>query len=70
MRVHARHLLPGDVVGSGETVVSVSAGIDTPAGHVDVRLEKLGRERLAYWRAATLIGVTRELAGLLSIEAG
>jgi hypothetical protein len=40
----------------GETVV-VSANINTPAGHVDVRLEKNGRERLACWRAATVIGV-------------
>ena len=69
MRVYARHLLRGDVVGSGETVVSVSAGTSTPAGHVDVRLEKSGRERAACWRAGTLIGVAREPATLPGIEA-
>jgi hypothetical protein len=47
MRVHARHLLRGDVVGSGETVVSVSAWIATPVGDVEARLEKSGRQRLA-----------------------
>jgi hypothetical protein len=69
MRVHARHLQRGDVTGSGETVVNVSAGINTPASHVDVRLAKNSRERLACWRAGTLIGVTREPGRLPGMEA-
>jgi hypothetical protein len=59
LRIPARTLQPGDCVGSGETVVSVSAGVATPAGKVDVILERAGRQRSASWGASTLIGASR-----------
>lgn len=61
-RVHARNLLPGDIVGSGETVVSVSAGARTPPGKVDVTLTLYGCTRTVAWNAATYIGVERGAA--------
>jgi hypothetical protein len=45
----ARYLHPGDVTGSGETVRTVSAGVRTPRGKVEVILEKDGRRRMAVW---------------------
>ena len=59
LKIPARHLLPGDKVGSGETVVSVSAGTRTPRGKVEVTLEKGERSRFAIWGAHTLINVRR-----------
>jgi hypothetical protein len=58
-RVHARNLLPGDIVGSGETVVNASAGARTPAGKVDVTLTLHGCTRTVAWNAATFIGIER-----------
>ncbi|SFO74578.1 hypothetical protein SAMN05216330_104469 [Bradyrhizobium sp. Ghvi] len=60
IRVPARHLFRGDVTGSGETVLSVSAGARTPRGKVEVSLEQGGRQRTALWNAHTIIGVRRE----------
>jgi hypothetical protein len=51
----ARALTNGDQVGSGETIVSVSAGVRTPRGKVEVTLEKDGRCRRALWSAHTII---------------
>jgi hypothetical protein len=62
VQVRARHLQPGDRVGSGEIVRGVSAGIRTPSGKVEVSLEKAGRRRLAIWGGSTLINVQREVA--------
>ena len=59
MKVAARHLLPGDLVGSGETIVSISAGVRTPRGKVEVTLEKDGRRRTSLWGAGTTISVSR-----------
>jgi hypothetical protein len=59
-KVPARHLLRGDQVGSGEIVVGVGAGARTPAGKVEVILEKGGRRRLSIWGASTVITVQRE----------
>lgn len=59
MRVRAADMLPGDHVGSGETVIGVSAGARTPAGKLDVILERSGKRRAASWRARTEINVTR-----------
>jgi hypothetical protein len=55
LRVPARALQPGDCVGSGETVVSVSAGIATPRGKVDICAARrvdatCSRRRLGYAR--------------------
>lgn len=58
-KVSARFMQKGDVVGSGETVVNVSAGVRTPRGKVEVTLEKDGERRLAVWGAYTLINVRR-----------
>jgi hypothetical protein len=59
IRVPARLLLKGDVTGSNETVLGVSAGVATPRGKVEVSLEKAGRRRKAIWNAATVIVVRR-----------
>jgi len=58
-KVCARYLLPGDVVGSGETIVRVSAGVRTPRGKVEVTLEKNGQRRTSLWGAYTMINVRR-----------
>lgn len=58
-RVMARNLLPGDKVGSGETVVGVSAGVRTPRGKVEVTLTLHGCRRTVNWNAATYIGIER-----------
>lgn len=58
-QVPARYLSKGDLTGSGEIIVNVSAGIRTPPGRVEVTLEKDGNRRLAIWRASTVINVRR-----------
>ncbi|MGR4932674.1 hypothetical protein ACIPUD_38730 [Bradyrhizobium sp. CAR08] len=63
IKVPARLLLKGDVTGSNETVLSVSAGARTPRGKVEVSLTKGARRRTAVWNAHTNIGVRREGAG-------
>jgi hypothetical protein len=59
LRVQARQLVAGDVVGSGETIVQVAAGVRTPRGKVEVTLEKDGRRRLTFWGASTVINIRR-----------
>jgi len=59
VKVPARHLLRGDLTGSGEVVLSVSVGAKTPRGMVDVVLQKGDRKRAAIWNARTIIGVRR-----------
>jgi hypothetical protein len=59
MKVQVRYLMPGDQIGSGETIVSVSAGARTPRGKVEVTLEKNGRRRMSLWGAATTVSVSR-----------
>jgi hypothetical protein len=59
IKVPARALQRGDVTGSGETVVSVSAGVRTPRGKVDVILDKGERRRMSLWCASTIISVRR-----------
>jgi hypothetical protein len=59
LKIPARSLLPGDQVGSGETIVSVSAGVRTPRGKVEVTLEKGEHSRFALWGAHTVINVSR-----------
>lgn len=66
VKVPARHLLRGDVTGSGEVVLSVSVGAKTPRGMVDILLQKGERKRAAIWNARTIIGVHR--GGAPSIE--
>ncbi len=58
-RVVARYLRPGDVTGSGETVIQTSAGVRTPRGKIEIVLEKNGQRRLAIWGASTTINVAR-----------
>jgi hypothetical protein len=50
---------------SGETVVSVSVGVRTPSGKVDVIPEWSGKSRAATWGAQTEISVTRAAQGTL-----
>ena len=58
VKVQTRFLRRGDVTaGTGETIVSVSAGVRTPQGKMDVVLEKNGQRRTATWRAYTLINI-------------
>jgi hypothetical protein len=61
IKVQARFLQPGDVTGSGEVVRSVSSGIGTPRGKVDVALihGSTPRIRKAIWGAYTEISVER-----------
>ncbi|UQD99362.1 hypothetical protein [Bradyrhizobium japonicum] len=62
VRVPARLLLKGDVTSSGEIVLSVSAGVATPRGKVEVSLSKGEHGRIAIWNAATTIVVRRSAA--------
>lgn len=56
LRVQAQNLQPGDIVGSGEKIVSVSAGIHTPKAKVDVKTDK----RWCVWGKYTMINVERK----------
>jgi hypothetical protein len=54
--VHA--LRAGNILsGSRETVVTVSVGISTPRGKIDVLLEKGGRYRTGTWGRHTMVNV-------------
>lgn len=68
IRVPARLLLKGDVTGSNETVLRVSAGVATPRGKIEVLLEKAGRQRKAIWNAGTIIVVRRDSPKAVSEE--
>ena len=61
IKIHtqAQHLQPGDVVGSGETIVSIQAGLRTPKGKVEVVLFRNGYSRLAFWSKHTFINAQR-----------
>jgi hypothetical protein len=59
LKIPARYLMSGDQVGSGETVVAVSRGARTPAGKVEVTLEKGGRRRTTLWGADTIVNISR-----------
>jgi hypothetical protein len=59
IRIAARALRRGDVVGSGERVICISAGVHTPAGKVEIVLERAGRSRTAVWGASTVSAATR-----------
>jgi len=59
IQVAARSLIAGDVVGSGETIVSIQRGVRTPAGKVEVVLDKGGIRRHSIWGASTLINARR-----------
>ena len=54
----AQHLKKGDIIGSGDEVVSVSAGAKTPSGKVEVTLKtKDGKTKTSTWGKTTKIGV-------------
>lgn len=59
IKVASRYLIVGDLTGSDECVLSVSAGVRTPRGKVEVTLEKAGRRRMSVWGASTIISVRR-----------
>jgi hypothetical protein len=58
-KIPARYLQRGDRVGSGEIIVSVSAGACTPRGKVEVTLEKEGGRRFSIWGGSTVITIQR-----------
>ena len=60
LKVQARAMQRGDLIGSGETVVWVGAGARTPRGRVEVTLEQDGHRRTLIWGAYTMINVRRE----------
>lgn len=62
LRVQAQHLQPGDIVGSGEKVLSCGVSIRTPKGKIAVLLDKDGSARSGYWGKYTIINVEREEA--------
>ena len=54
----AQHLKKGDIIGSGDEVVSVSAGAKTPSGKVEVTLKtKDGKTKVSTWGKTTKVGV-------------
>jgi hypothetical protein len=54
----AQHLKKGDIIGSGDEVVSVSAGTKTPSGKVEVTLKtKSGSTKVSTWGKTTKVGV-------------
>ena len=54
----AQHLKKGDIIGSGEEVVSVSAGAKTPSGKIEVTLKtKDGKTKTSTWGKTTKIGI-------------
>jgi hypothetical protein len=56
----AQHLRKGDITGSGDEVVSVSAGAKTPAGKVEVTLKtKSGDTKTSLWGKTTKIGLKK-----------
>lgn len=60
IRIPAHQLRPGDIVGSGEKVVSiVFASISIPSGKVLITLHKGDSGRSVYWGKYTMIGVER-----------
>jgi len=57
--VEARSLKKGDILTSGDTVVSVSSGAKTPSGKVEVTLEKNGKTKTSVWGKYTKVGVKK-----------
>lgn len=54
----AQHLKKGDIIGSGDEVVSVSAGAKTPSGKVEVTLKtKDGKTKTSTWGKTTKVGL-------------
>ena len=54
----AQHLKKGDIIGSGDEVVSVSAGAKTPSGKVEVTLKtKDGKTKVSTMGKTTKVGV-------------
>jgi hypothetical protein len=68
-KVQAQHLMPGDVVGSGETVVACYNSLANPPGKITVALRRtirdkdgqaLGtKDRSSYWGKWTMINAER-----------
>lgn len=64
LRVQAQHLQSGDIVGSGEKVLSVYDSIKTPRGKINVQLEGKNKYEANYgrtslWGKYTLINIER-----------
>jgi hypothetical protein len=54
----AQQLKKGDIITSGDEVISVSSGVKTPSGKVEVTLKnKKGITRTSTWGKTTMIGV-------------
>jgi hypothetical protein len=59
LKVQAQHLQPGDIVGSGEMVIYVGAGISTPNAKVNVVLRSARGDRPSIWGKYTMINIER-----------
>jgi hypothetical protein len=64
--IEAQYLSKGDILGSGEEVVSVSAGARTPSGKVELTLTKDGKTRNAVY--GKNVKVTRLKKGMEEAE--
>jgi len=58
-KVPAHALQVGDVLRTGEAVISVVAGTRTPRGKVEVTIGRDGWRRMFFWGANTQFTVTR-----------
>jgi hypothetical protein len=60
--VEAQDLKKGDIITSGDEVVSVSAGAKTPSGKVEVTLKtKDGKTKTSVWGKTTKVGVKKDI---------
>jgi len=57
----AQQLKKGDIITSGDEVISVSSGVRTPSGKVEVTLKnKKGITKTSTWGKTTMVGVKIE----------
>ena len=65
-RKEAQYLKKGDIITSGEEIVSVSSGAKTPSGKIEVTLKnKQGKIRTSIWGKTTKIGVKDDSESLM-----
>jgi len=58
----AQYLKKGDIITSGDEVISVSAGAKTPSGKVEVTLKtKDGKTKTSTWGKTTKVGVKKDI---------
>lgn len=58
----AQYLKKGDIITSGDEVISVSSGAKTPSGKVEVTLKtKDGKTKTSVWGKTTKVGVKKDI---------